>query len=54
MIQVKLKTDSKFGKKGDVVYVTRNIAHGLIDQKLGDIYRSNIISYKDKMLRSKK
>lgn len=39
MIQIKLLKKCQYGRRGAVVYVSRNIAHGLIEQGLGKIYK---------------
>lgn len=56
MIRIKLYKNTNLGRKGDVVWVTGNIAHGLIDRGEGSLYvekqSKNPVGYKNKMLRS--
>jgi len=52
MIQIKLTQDSKYGKKGSVKDVTRNIAHDIIDQGVGEIFHRERGVYQNKMIES--
>lgn len=59
MIQLKLKHDCRWGNKGDVIQITRNIAHTLIDKGEGEILgHQDIVTrypkYQDKMMRGRK
>lgn len=52
MIQIKLTKDSKYGARNSVKYVTRNIAHDIIDEGVGEIYKRNAGVYSNAMLES--
>jgi hypothetical protein len=58
MIQIRLKQDCRWGSKGDVIQITRNIAHTLIDKGEGELLGHEIITrypkYQDKMMRGRK
>ena len=54
MIQIKLLKKTSLGKRGDVVYITRNEAHTLIDKGEGEIYKpKQPKTYKNRMLGGK-
>jgi len=53
MIQIKLLKKCQLGKRNAVVMVSRNIAHGLIEQGLGKIYKP-VRSYRNRMFSTKK
>ena len=54
MIQIKLLKKCQYGKRGDVVYVSRNVAHGLIERKEGEVYKPKKRVYKNRMMSSVK
>jgi len=53
MIQVKLTRKSKYGSRNSVVLVTRNIAHGIIDNGDGKIFKPTKRVYNNRMMRGK-
>lgn len=53
MIQIELKKKSSYGERGDVIYVDRNIAHGLVERGEGKIYKAPTETYVNRMMKSK-
>jgi len=54
MRQIKLTKNSKYGKRGSVVYVSNNEAHSIIDKGFGKLYKRVSKEYKTTMLESDK
>lgn len=59
MIKIKLLSNTAFGNKGEIIFVTRNEAHTLIDRGGGTLLYTEEVKrpfpqYRDKMMRGKR
>ena len=59
MIKIKLNASNEFGKAGEIIEVTGNIGHGIIDKGEGTLYfqgqavDTNQSPYKNRMINNK-